>query len=109
MGPKARRVKKRKMVKAKKRRKEMTRFNFVVTKPRHFVLHIPNTPPHDIIISTIEKKTRKFFFFDRLRKKVRQKNTRKTREMQDQSLLYDLNISYKFEKNTRDGVSLKKQ
>ena len=45
-------------------RRWLNKFNFVVTKPRHFVLHIPNTPPHDIIISTIEKKLGNFFSID---------------------------------------------
>merc|ERR1739836_250468 len=31
-------------------------FYFVVTQPRHFVLHIPNTPPHHHLCSFDEKK-----------------------------------------------------
>merc|ERR1712228_449583 len=31
-------------------------FVFVVTQPRHFVLHIPNTPPHHHLCSFDEKK-----------------------------------------------------
>merc|ERR1711994_793954 len=31
-------------------------FLFVVTQPRHFVLHIPNTPPHHHLCSFDEKK-----------------------------------------------------
>merc|ERR1711993_72694 len=48
--PKEKREKKRKMVRERRKRKAMTKL-FVVTQPRHFVLHIPNTPPHHHLCS----------------------------------------------------------
>merc|ERR1711979_181669 len=64
---------------------------FVVTQPRHFVLHIPNTPPHHHLCS--RNKARR----DRLRQF--EKNPNPTREMPDQSL----------SKNDRTSVSVKKR
>merc|ERR1712183_92837 len=49
--PKEKREKKRKMVRERRKRKAMTKYFFVVTQPRHFVLHIPNTPPHHHLCS----------------------------------------------------------
>merc|ERR1712088_391444 len=63
---KEKRVRKRKMARVKKKKRGMTKFSFV-TQPRHFVLHIPNTPPHHHLCSQkarrdrlrqFEKKTR---------------------------------------------------
>merc|ERR1712073_168877 len=48
---KEKRVRKRKMARVKKKKRGMTKFSFV-TQPRHFVLHIPNTPPHHHLCST---------------------------------------------------------
>merc|ERR1712193_207065 len=52
---KEKRVRKRKMARVKKKKRGMTKFSFV-TQPRHFVLHIPNTPPHHHLCSFDEKK-----------------------------------------------------
>merc|ERR1712149_53643 len=68
---KEKRVRKRKMARVKKKKRGMTKFSFV-TQPRHFVLHIPNTPPHHHLCS---QKARR----DRLRQfeKTRQMTTPK--------------------------------
>merc|ERR1739844_748364 len=72
---KEKRVRKRKMARVKKKKRGMTKFSFV-TQPRHFVLHIPNTPPHHHLCS---QKARR----DRLRqfekKKHASKNARNAR------------------------------
>merc|ERR1712203_289244 len=76
--PKEKREKKRKMVRERRKRKAMTKL-FVVTQPRHFVLHIPNTPPHHHLCS--RKKGQEEI--DCVSSK---KNPNPTREMPDQSL-----------------------
>merc|ERR1712228_916246 len=72
---KEKRVRKRKMARVKKKKRGMTKFSFV-TQPRHFVLHIPNTPPHHHLCS---QKARR----DRLRqfekKNTPRKNARNAR------------------------------
>merc|ERR1712010_98446 len=51
------------MVRARKRRKEMIKkiiFILLSSQPRHFVLHIPNTPPHHhLLLSKNKNKTNK--------------------------------------------------
>merc|ERR1739847_51577 len=74
------RVRKRKMARVKKKKRGMTKFSFV-TQPRHFVLHIPNTPPHHHLCS---QKARR----DRLRQFEKKTRLEKTREMPDQSSPY---------------------
>merc|ERR1719510_2667247 len=71
---------------------------FVVTQPRHFVLHIPNTPPHHHLCS--RNKARR----DRLRQFEKKPNP--TREMPDQSLSKTTEHPLQSEKkiNPRDGV-----
>merc|ERR1712088_972327 len=64
--PKEKREKKRKMVRERRKRKAMTKL-FVVTQPRHFVLHIPNTPPHHHLCSRKKNKENK----KRKQKKIR--------------------------------------
>jgi len=70
---------------------------FVVTQPRHFVLHIPNTPPHHHLCS--RNKARR----DRLRQfeKKFEKTPNPTREMPDQSFIKKRpNIRYKAKKKS---------
>merc|ERR1712141_273224 len=88
-------TKKRKEKRVKKKKRGMTKFSFV-TQPRHFVLHIPNTPPHHHLCS--RNKARR----DRLRQfeKKFEKNPNPTREMPDQSFIKKRpNIRYKAKKN----------
>merc|ERR1712088_905651 len=54
---KEKRVRKRKMARVKKKKRGMTKFSFV-TQPRHFVLHIPNTPPHHHLCSQKARRDR---------------------------------------------------
>merc|ERR1739845_10132 len=54
---KEKRVRKRKMATVKKKKRGMTKFSFV-TQPRHFVLHIPNTPPHHHLCSQKARRDR---------------------------------------------------
>merc|ERR1712088_772699 len=77
---KEKRVRKRKMARVKKKKWGMTKFS-LVTQPRHFVLHIPNTPPHHHLCS---QKARR----DRLRQFEKKNTPRQTREMPDQSSPY---------------------
>merc|ERR1712050_223624 len=100
--PKEKRVKKRKTVRARRKRKEMiknfVKF-FVVTQPRHFVLHIPNTPPHHHLCSRNKARG------DRLRQF--EKNPNPTRaKCQTNPYQKRPNIRYKAKKkfNPRDGV-----
>merc|ERR1712079_235479 len=88
---------KEKRVRKKKMKRGMTKFSFV-TQPRHFVLHIPNTPPHHHLCS--RNKARR----DRLRQF--EKNPNPTREMPDQSLSKTTEHPLQSEKkiNPRDGV-----
>merc|ERR1711992_248212 len=46
-----------KMARVKKKKRGMTKFSFV-TQPRHFVLHIPNTPPHHHLCSQKARRDR---------------------------------------------------
>merc|ERR1712141_24869 len=72
-------TKKRKEKRVKKKKRGMTKFSFV-TQPRHFVLHIPNTPPHHHLLLSkkkIKKKEKRKQKKIRLRKKIideREKN-----------------------------------
>jgi hypothetical protein len=91
------------------------------SQPRHFVLHIPNTPPHHHLCSRKTKtkqikKTKKTQIEKdptakkKLSTKEKNPNLRKKthREMPDQSYMTP-NISYKFEKQRKEMVfSLKK-
>merc|ERR1712080_83190 len=92
--PKEKRVKKRKTVRARRKRKEMIKnfVNFfVVTQPRHFVLHIPNTPPHHHLCS--RNKARR----DRLRQF--EKNPIQRAKCQTNPYQKRPNIRYKAKKN----------
>ena len=91
------------------------------SQPRHFVLHIPNTPPHHhLLLSKNKNKTNKENKKTQIEKdptakkksstKEKNPNLRKKthREMPDQSYMTP-NISYKFEKQRKEMVfSLKK-
>merc|ERR1711994_394908 len=74
-------------------------FLFVVTQPRHFVLHIPNTPPHHHLCSRYKARR------DRLRQfeKNPKSNARNARPI---PIKKRPNIRYKAKKkiNPRDGV-----
>jgi len=74
---------------------------FVVTQPRHFVLHIPNTPPHHHLCS--RKKSKK-----RSTASVRKKKIDPIQRAKCQTNPYQKrpNIRYKAKKkaNPRDGV-----
>merc|ERR1712241_642130 len=60
MAPKSKRrrmSRKRTMARVKKKKRGMTKFS-LVTQPRHFVLHIPNTPPHHHLCSQKARRDR---------------------------------------------------
>merc|ERR1712010_446643 len=115
------------MVRARKRRKEMIKkiiFILLSSQPRHFVLHIPNTPPHHhLLLSKNKNKTnkenkktqtekdptaKKKFIDEREKIQILRKKT--LCEMPDQSLYDSEHQVIKFEKQLkRDGVFLSKK